>query len=113
MGERLLCKQEVIGSIPFTSTKLGFRVWAPVWAAGLAAFAGTVLEIPDVSGLVFVMVKRFLVSGDPGRASVWGLREREFGLIPLGSGSRYAESVRQAMSGTPSARHGLRKAQAF
>ena len=24
--ERLLCKQEVIGSIPFTSTKLGVRV---------------------------------------------------------------------------------------
>ena len=23
LGERLLCKQEVIGSIPFTSTKLG------------------------------------------------------------------------------------------
>ncbi len=23
MGERLLCKQEVDGSIPFTSTKLG------------------------------------------------------------------------------------------
>ena len=23
MGERLLCKQEVIGSIPFTSTSLG------------------------------------------------------------------------------------------
>ena len=23
MGERLLCKQEVIGSIPFTSTNLG------------------------------------------------------------------------------------------
>ena len=24
LGERLLCKQEVIGSIPFTSTKLGY-----------------------------------------------------------------------------------------
>ena len=28
MGERLLCKQEVIGSIPFTSTKLGCKVTA-------------------------------------------------------------------------------------
>ncbi len=26
MGERLLCKQEVIGSIPFTSTRLGARL---------------------------------------------------------------------------------------
>ena len=25
MGERLLCKQEVDGSIPFTSTRLGTR----------------------------------------------------------------------------------------
>ena len=25
MGERLLCKQEVIGSIPFTSTIFGWR----------------------------------------------------------------------------------------
>ena len=25
MGERLLCKQEVIGSIPFTSTRLRWR----------------------------------------------------------------------------------------
>ena len=107
MGERLLCKQEVIGSIPFTSTiclRRGF---------GGQGLEERFEEIPERSGLVFVMVKRFLVSGDPGRASVWGLREREFGLIPLGSGSRYAESVRQAMSGTPSARHGLRKAQAF
>ncbi len=26
MGERLLCKQEVIGSIPFTSTRLGAKL---------------------------------------------------------------------------------------
>jgi hypothetical protein len=25
LGERLLCKQEVIGSIPFTSTKIRFE----------------------------------------------------------------------------------------
>ena len=28
MGERLLCKQEVIGSIPFTSTTIGGAGWA-------------------------------------------------------------------------------------
>ena len=30
MGERLLCKQEVIGSIPFASTKLSARLWPSV-----------------------------------------------------------------------------------
>ena len=34
MGERLLCKQEVDGSIPFTSTKLGIGVAAGLGAAG-------------------------------------------------------------------------------
>ena len=28
LGERLLCKQEVIGSIPFTSTKISRRLSA-------------------------------------------------------------------------------------
>ena len=32
MGERLLCKQEVIGSIPFTST---IRLWRMVCQAGV------------------------------------------------------------------------------
>ena len=35
MVERLLCKQEVIGSIPFTSTSLldpGLRAWSWRWA---------------------------------------------------------------------------------
>ena len=45
MGERLLCKQEVIGSIPFTSTSFGGDV-----------------SFPDPNpGSVFVIVKRFLV----------------------------------------------------
>ena len=33
MGERLLCKQEVDGSIPFTSTRLGIGVGAGLGAA--------------------------------------------------------------------------------
>ena len=37
MGERLLCKQEVVGSNPITSTKLAavteFPVAAPPWGA--------------------------------------------------------------------------------
>ena len=37
MGERLLCKQEVIGSIPFTSTnKFAARIYEMKW--------GTVLD---------------------------------------------------------------------
>ena len=60
----------------------------PVWAAGLAAFAGTVLEIPERSGSVFVMVKRFLVYGDPrarerlgiSGMGVWGLIPSSLGL---------------------------------
>jgi hypothetical protein len=31
LGERLLCKQEVIGSIPFTSTIAGHHRRAPSW----------------------------------------------------------------------------------
>jgi hypothetical protein len=32
LGERLLCKQEVIGSIPFTSTTGAMRRWpSDVW----------------------------------------------------------------------------------
>ena len=31
MGERLLCKQEVIGSIPFTSTTGVMRRWRPTF----------------------------------------------------------------------------------
>ncbi len=30
MGERLLCKQEVDGSIPFTSTRLGIELGAQI-----------------------------------------------------------------------------------
>ncbi len=33
MGERLLCKQEVDGSIPFTSTRLGIAAGAGLGAA--------------------------------------------------------------------------------
>ena len=33
MGERLLCKQEVIGSIPFTSTTTRVQ-WPARWVAG-------------------------------------------------------------------------------
>ena len=33
MGERLLCKQEVIGSIPFTSTTTGVQ-WPARWVVG-------------------------------------------------------------------------------
>ena len=53
MGERLLCKQEVIGSIPFTSTIYGGHGWrvitrrevlfAAVVPCGLAA-AGLLIE---------------------------------------------------------------------
>ena len=35
MGERLLCKQEVIGSIPFTSTTDSAKRWR--WCAAVAA----------------------------------------------------------------------------
>ena len=37
MGERLLCKQEVIGSNPFTSTICGHHLWASggVWRSVL------------------------------------------------------------------------------
>ena len=38
MGERLLCKQEVVGSIPITSTRLAtLTVFRPVPACGAAA----------------------------------------------------------------------------
>ena len=38
MGERLLCKQEVIGSIPFTSTiHCQWQVWSEVRASAAAA----------------------------------------------------------------------------
>ena len=49
-------------------------------------------EIPERSGSVFVMVKRFLVYGDPWAraklARVWDLREGSLGLIPSSLGSR-------------------------
>ena len=32
MGERLLCKQEVIGSIPFSSTNAEGAIWKPVFS---------------------------------------------------------------------------------
>ena len=35
LGERLLCKQEVIGSIPFTSTILVAPLAAPFWGGKL------------------------------------------------------------------------------
>jgi hypothetical protein len=35
LGERLLCKQEVIGSIPFTSTTGSAQRWR--WCVGVAA----------------------------------------------------------------------------
>jgi hypothetical protein len=46
LGERLLCKQEVIGSIPFTSTISG---------------GGPRDTRASCPGPVFVIVKRFLV----------------------------------------------------
>ena len=44
MGERLLCKQEVIGSIPFTSTTAPRRI-AP-WSRAAAAVAKLPRERP-------------------------------------------------------------------
>ena len=44
MGERLLCKQEVIGSIPFTSTTLRLRV------AGHFLWTGARSSIRSVGG---------------------------------------------------------------
>ena len=70
MGERLLCKQEVDGSIPFTSTSLrprGRRLprRSPSWAKAGEAAAGygsasqtrtsdrEGLAIPALAGLIF------------------------------------------------------------
>ena len=40
MGERLLCKQEVDGSIPFTSTRLGIKLGSkPSACRGAAVLA--------------------------------------------------------------------------
>ena len=38
LGEHLLCKQGVIGSIPFTSTRLGGEVRREVWSASALLF---------------------------------------------------------------------------
>jgi hypothetical protein len=48
LGERLLCKQEVVGSIPSTST----RSWpsSPEWSGGLVSF---------LEGLGFVLAGSF------------------------------------------------------
>jgi hypothetical protein len=48
LGERLLCKQEVIGSIPFTSTRRVFR----------QTRHGTTDTAPKSAVLFFDMVKR-------------------------------------------------------
>jgi hypothetical protein len=55
MGERLLCKQEVIGSIPFTSTigRLRHRASSPRRGCGRATFGEAVFKGPrrGVAGL--------------------------------------------------------------
>ena len=53
LGERLLCKQEVIGSIPFTSTTSGIRhrvsgISRGCGAAAPASQADSGLPIPDL-----------------------------------------------------------------
>ena len=50
MGERLLCKQEVVGSIPITSTRAGRRLGrlgVSREVKGLAAFSGLFFAIVD------------------------------------------------------------------
>jgi hypothetical protein len=39
LGERLLCKQEVIGSIPFSSTSLAAAAWFWLWFFGFGSLA--------------------------------------------------------------------------
>ena len=64
LGERLLCKQEVIGSIPFTSTKL--VVW---WGSrlGKKCYLRPVRLYEPVAGLLIDRVKKRVVR-DRGRA---------------------------------------------
>ena len=49
LGERLLCKQEVIGSIPFTSTILVAPLVAPFWGGKLRRIS-VLSAIPWVRG---------------------------------------------------------------
>ena len=61
MGERLLCKQEVIGSIPFTSTNRTAHTRGPL-AARKFDLAVSVFRFAR-SGTFFDIVNRFLHSG--------------------------------------------------
>ena len=69
MGERLLCKQEVIGSIPFTSTSFAW---------------GRFARYRSDPGSVFVMVKRFLVYGGCRHDLCWRSPKREICVMPVG-----------------------------
>jgi hypothetical protein len=71
LGERLLCKQEVIGSIPFTST----RWWGPGESPGSVA-SGAVPWRSERAAEVFdnrVVLGRFPYMGRLGRTSQGGM----------------------------------------
>jgi hypothetical protein len=71
LGERLLCKQEVIGSIPFSSTRIGRE---GVSRTAEAADIETVRGGPGPMLLVIVD-RLWLAAGDAGP---WGLRARRY-----------------------------------
>ncbi len=48
MGERLLCKQEVIGSIPFSSTKTGREIGEAARAARVRRHSARRSRYPDM-----------------------------------------------------------------
>ncbi len=48
MGERLLCKQEVIGSIPFSSTKTGHEIDEGARAARVRGIRLAGFRVPDM-----------------------------------------------------------------
>jgi hypothetical protein len=50
LGERLLCKQEVIGSIPFTSTNLVHGTDPVVEGSGIHGSARSVIRSPGAPG---------------------------------------------------------------
>ena len=64
MGERLLCKQEVIGSIPFTSTRSEAPIaLAPCARVGVAARARRKTERPMKFGLPGVKTLAMVFEG--------------------------------------------------
>jgi hypothetical protein len=59
LGERLLCKQEVIGSIPFTSTKTSLRVSGECAARTLRiGRRKSIRRFAKTGDVLFDMVKR-------------------------------------------------------